>query len=230
MAVNRTTLADEDGDFSNWLEIHNSGASPVNLAGWHLTDNQGNLDKWTFPSVNLPAGGRLVVFASNKDRASAGSPLHTNFRLAANGGYLALVRPDLTIASQFASYPNQVADVSYGVGLNQSGSPILLTGAAAHVPVPADGSLGTSWTAAGFDHSTWNSSLVRNLPSLVITEAGTGEPDFVEVQKRVRQHFEHLGLVGRSQCQHSRQSKRSQLHALGHAGDDSARAGPLPHR
>ena len=72
--------------------------------------------------------------------------------------------------------------MSYGVGLNQAGSPALLTGAPASIQVPADGSLGSSWTAAGFNDSTWNSSLVRNLPSLVITEAGTGEPDFVEVQ------------------------------------------------
>ena len=123
-----------------------------------------------------------MVFASNKDRATAGSPLHTNFRLAGSGGYLGLVRPNLTIASEFSGYPNQVADVSYGVGLNQAGSPALLTGAPASLQVPADGSLGSSWTAAGFNDSTWNSSLVRNLPSLVITEAGTGEPDFVEVQ------------------------------------------------
>src|ERR1044071_832360 len=69
MAVNQTTLADEDGDFPDWLEIHNGSDNPVNLGGWHLTDNSGNPDKWTFPAVNLPAGGRLVVFASNKNRA-----------------------------------------------------------------------------------------------------------------------------------------------------------------
>src|ERR1043166_9292132 len=182
MAVNQTTLADEDGDFPDWLEIHNGGNIAVNLGGWHLTDNSGNPDKWTFPAVNLPAGGRLVVFASNKNRATAGSPLHTNFQLDGDGGYLALVRPDLTIASQFANYPNQVTDVSYGAGLSETPSPILLTRAPASVHIPADGTLGLSWTAVGFDDSTWNSSLLRNLPSLVITEAGTGEPDFVELQ------------------------------------------------
>ncbi|HUR45081.1 MAG TPA: CotH kinase family protein, partial [Candidatus Saccharimonadales bacterium] len=182
MAENVTTLADEDGDFPDWLEISNSGGTAVNLAGWHLTDNHGNLDKWTFPSVNILAGGRLLVFASNKNRAVAGVPLHTNFQLDGDGGYLGLVRPDLTIASEFASYPKQVADVSYGMGLNQGGSPILLTGAPASVYVPADGSLGLAWTAAGFNDSSWNSSLNRKLPSLVITEAGTGQPAFVEVQ------------------------------------------------
>src|SRR4051812_21125977 len=67
MAVNRTTLADEDGDFSDWVEIYNGSDNAVNLEGWHLTDNAGNPDKWTFPTVNLSAGGRLIVFASNKD-------------------------------------------------------------------------------------------------------------------------------------------------------------------
>jgi hypothetical protein len=182
MAINNATLADEDGDFPDWVEIHNGGGGPVNLAGWHLTDNPGNPDKWTFPSVSLPAGGRLVVFASNKNRANAGAPLHTNFQLDGDGGFLALVRPDLTLASQFANYPDQVPDVSYGVGLTGTNSPMLLAGALASVRVPTDGTLGLSWTAVGFDDSTWNSSLVRNLPSLVITEAGPGEPDFVEVQ------------------------------------------------
>jgi hypothetical protein len=182
MAVNNATLADEDGDFSDWLEIHNAGIGPVNLGGWHLTDNPGNPDKWTLPVVNLPANGRLIVFASNKDRSLAGSPLHTNFQLDGDGGYLALIRPNLTIASRFENYPAQVADVSYGAGLNVTPFPFLLTGAPARVHVPTNGSLGLSWTAAGFDDATWNSSLIRNLPALVITEAGTGEPDFVEIQ------------------------------------------------
>src|SRR5688572_20863195 len=158
MAVNRTTLADEDGDFPDWIEIHNGGAALVNLAGWHLTDNSGNPDKWTFPSVNLAAGQWLVVFASNKDRANAGSPLHTDFQLGGDGGYLALLRPDLTIASEFADYPDQVADVSYGPGLSVTASPIFLTGAPASVRVPADGNLGSTWTANGFDDSNWNGS------------------------------------------------------------------------
>jgi hypothetical protein len=182
MAVNETFVVDEDGDHSDWVEIHNAGAASVNLGGWHLTDNSGNPDKWTFPATNLAAGARLVVFASNKNRSVAGGPLHANFRLSGDGGYLALLRADLTIASEFANYPDQVADVSYGLGVSVNPTPFLLAGAAASVSVPADGGLGTSWTAVGFDDSTWNNSLDRNLPSLVITEASAGEPAFVEIQ------------------------------------------------
>jgi len=72
LAENRTSIVDEDGDSSDWVEILNAGDMAVNLAGWHLTDDPGDLDKWTFPSTNLAAGQYLVVFASGKDRAGTG--------------------------------------------------------------------------------------------------------------------------------------------------------------
>ncbi len=43
MAINGTTLADEDGDFSDWIEIQNIGETTGDLAGWHLSDNPSNL-------------------------------------------------------------------------------------------------------------------------------------------------------------------------------------------
>ncbi|HOW98509.1 MAG TPA: lamin tail domain-containing protein, partial [Kiritimatiellia bacterium] len=39
MADNQTVLQDEDGDYSDWIEIHNSGPADVDLGGWHLTDD-----------------------------------------------------------------------------------------------------------------------------------------------------------------------------------------------
>src|SRR5262245_12997715 len=45
-AVNDGPLADEDGDFSDWIEIHNAGSNTVNLLDWSLTDNPADLRKW----------------------------------------------------------------------------------------------------------------------------------------------------------------------------------------
>src|SRR5262245_54918855 len=67
MAVNDRTLPDEDGDFPDWIEIHNSGASVVNLEGWFLTDRADNLREWSFPATNLAPNAYLVVFASGKN-------------------------------------------------------------------------------------------------------------------------------------------------------------------
>lgn len=117
MAANDSVLADEDGAFSDWIEIHNPDAQPVSLAGYHLTDDPTRLTRWTFPAVTLNAGAYLVVFASGKDRTNPATRLHTDFQLSADGGYLALVAPDgQTVVSSFAQYPPLLENESFGLG------------------------------------------------------------------------------------------------------------------
>ncbi|HJO54987.1 MAG TPA: lamin tail domain-containing protein, partial [Verrucomicrobiota bacterium] len=81
MASNVSRLADEDGVFPDWIEVHNPDNVAVPLAGYHLTDDAANLDKWTFPAVTLAPDELLVVFASGKNRDDPAAHLHTNFRL-----------------------------------------------------------------------------------------------------------------------------------------------------
>ena len=128
MADNETTLADEDGEFSDWIEVHNPDSTPVDLTGWCLTDNADNLSKWPLPAVTLESGGFVVIFASGKDRSIPGSELHTNFQLSSDGEYLALVEPDgTTVAYQYSpEFPGQDADRSYGLAFDgdlQEGDP-----------------------------------------------------------------------------------------------------------
>jgi hypothetical protein len=127
MAANDSGLADEDGEFSDWIEIHNPDAAPVSLAGFHLTDDQTKPNKWTFPAVTLDPGAYLVVFASGKDRTDPTRRLHTNFQLTSEGEYLALVAPSGAAVSAFApAYPPQFENVSFGFGQQGSGGSINL--------------------------------------------------------------------------------------------------------
>ena len=123
MAINNSTLFDEDGDDSDWIEIYNRGPVPVDLDGWYLTDDQDNLTKWRFPGVILDPYDYLVVFASGENRAVPGSQLHTNFNLDGGGEYLALVEPDgkSVLHSYSPEYPKQYGDVSYGRGIDGYG-------------------------------------------------------------------------------------------------------------
>lgn len=117
MAANDSAVADNDGAFSDWIEIYNPDGAPVTLDGWHLTDNAARKTKWTFPAVTVPARGYVVVYASGKDRRDPARPLHTNFSLDADGEYLALVRPDGNTPSfEFTpGFPAQYPDTSYGL-------------------------------------------------------------------------------------------------------------------
>ncbi len=115
MADNDKTLRDEDGDKVDWIELHNPTASAVNLNGWRLTDNPDEPGGWRIPNVSLGAKAYLVIYASDKNRTNPAAPLHTDFKLDAGGGYLALVDPASTVVSAFGpGYPAQYEDVSYG--------------------------------------------------------------------------------------------------------------------
>ncbi len=116
LAVNNVGLQDENGERQDWIELFNSGTQAINLVGWHLTDDADDLNAWTFPSTNCPAGSYLLVFASGKNRSQTGQPLHTNFKLSGDGEYLGLVRPDgITVEDAYSpEFPAQTADVSFG--------------------------------------------------------------------------------------------------------------------
>lgn len=116
MASNETGFEDGNGSKQDWIELFNPNDSNVNLDAFYLTDNAGIPTKWNFPSVVIPANGYLVVFASGDDMTDpAGNP-HTNFRLANQGEYLAIIMPDgTTVADEFSpTYPEQFSDISYG--------------------------------------------------------------------------------------------------------------------
>lgn len=113
MASNQTTIADEDGDYSDWLELYNPTNDLIHLSGWYLSDDQADLTKWAFPAVTIDPDEYLLVFASDKDRK--GGELHTSFKLSKEGEDISLVKPDgETIVFSMLSYPGQSEDISYG--------------------------------------------------------------------------------------------------------------------
>jgi hypothetical protein len=170
MAINHSTLMDIDGDYSDWIEIHNPTATPIDLSGWSLTDDSTKLAKWHFPTVTLGAGGYLTVFASGKDRANPAGELHTNFQLNASGEYLALVESDgMTIASAYSpEFPKQKEDFSYGA--SQVITPLVSAGATAAKLVPLNGNVAASWMTPSFVDFFWTKG-----PTGIGYETGIGQ-------------------------------------------------------
>ena len=155
LANNNTGLTDDDGATSDWIELYNNGATSVPLAGWRLTDDPADSVKWIFPSVSLAPNGFLVVFASAKNRTNPAATLHTNFKLSANGGYLALVRQDGSFSTVFNPYAAQYPDKPYGIAQSVSTTTYVATNGAMKYFVPADNTLGTTWTARTFNDAAW---------------------------------------------------------------------------
>tara|TARA_B110000908_G_C10263637_1_gene461430 strand:+ start:2177 stop:4450 length:2274 start_codon:yes stop_codon:yes gene_type:complete len=102
MSKNETTIQDLDGDFSDWLEIYNVGGFELNLEGFYLSDDSDDITKWQFPSVIIPAGGHLLIYASEKDLV-VGTELHTNFRISQSGEPLILSNSSAEVVSAVPS-------------------------------------------------------------------------------------------------------------------------------
>ena len=66
---NISGLSDEDGDFSDWIELFNNSSAEISLQGYYLSDDRYFLKKWTFPGVMLKPHAYLLVFASDKNRS-----------------------------------------------------------------------------------------------------------------------------------------------------------------
>ena len=68
MSSNTITIADEDGEYPDWIELYNTGATSINLGEMGLSDDPDDLFKWTFPQMQLESDSHLLIFASGKDR------------------------------------------------------------------------------------------------------------------------------------------------------------------
>lgn len=112
MSLNATIIQDEDGDYSDWIEMYNRSDATVNLKGYYISDDTLDPAKWQFPEVHITPGNFLIVFASSKDRTDT-LYLHTNFKLSGPGEYLVLSDSLLNRMDMWPPVPLE-ADLSYG--------------------------------------------------------------------------------------------------------------------
>lgn len=162
MASNKTTLYDEDGDASDWIEVYNKGAVQINLSGWALSDDLLKPAKWLFGSTIIKPGEHLIVFASSKNRT--GVSLHTNFNVSASGESVILCDPSGAVIDR-VDVPASATDISYGRASD---------GASAWIFQPASPGLANKGTGGSADIVT--SSLAEGFYPAAVTvslSAGT---------------------------------------------------------
>lgn len=109
MASNASVVADEAGDFDDWIEVFNATQNEVSLGGLYLSDDVTNLSKWPLPNMALPAGGYFIIWADSEEAQGAN---HANFKLSSAGESLFLSDAHEMIMDS-VSFPEQVENISY---------------------------------------------------------------------------------------------------------------------
>ena len=111
-AANTRTVADDQGRYSDWVELHNPTDTPIALRGYTLTDDPAAPAKWPLPVSTLAPGAFLVIWASGLDQVTPDG-WHTSFRLNRAGEYVGLFDPDGQLVDEVTFWA-QEADVSLG--------------------------------------------------------------------------------------------------------------------
>ena len=112
--ASNSSFEDNEGDYSDYIEIYNGYNNEINLNGYHLSDNEYKTDKWTFPEIIIGPKEYLIIYASGKDTCDIKSKVcHTNFKLSSKGETITLSDKADNIISKF-SFDEQYKDISYG--------------------------------------------------------------------------------------------------------------------
>ena len=119
MASNFTKVADQDGEYDDWVELYNGGSNAVNLSGFYLSDNENILNKWSFPNVTIQPNDYLIIWCDTAGTTQAG--LHTTYRLSADQEEVYLSDPSGNVidAVHFVNMPTDMsyARVPNGIGV-----------------------------------------------------------------------------------------------------------------
>ncbi|MBR6408079.1 MAG: lamin tail domain-containing protein [Clostridia bacterium] len=113
-AANKSTIAAADGNYYDWLELHNTTDKTVSLRNCSLTDKEENLLKWVMPSdAAIEPDGYMVVFCSGLDKFEDGE-MHTNFKIRSAGEKVMLYDNTASAVVSTAEYVRCLDDMSIG--------------------------------------------------------------------------------------------------------------------
>ncbi|MFP6763140.1 MAG: lamin tail domain-containing protein, partial [Planctomycetaceae bacterium] len=128
LSANTRTVADPQGDFDDYIELHNTSDAPINLSGRYLTDSKSRLRKWAFPEGTIIAGGGYLLIWADEDGKSPDGH-HASFKLSRKGETVFLVDSDRNenLVLDSLKFPVQRADVAYGRGATGQLEPLTPT-------------------------------------------------------------------------------------------------------
>jgi hypothetical protein len=117
MADNEATMADQDEEYDDWVELYNNSDSEIQLGTYYLSDDGTDLMQWSIPDTLLEPFGFITIWADNDEEQEG---LHANFKLSAGGESLFLTTESGVIINE-VTFPSQVADLSWGRSLDGIG-------------------------------------------------------------------------------------------------------------
>jgi len=160
MSLNKKTITDKDGDYSDYIEIYNPSDKEINIKGYYLSDDDTSSKKWEFPNITIKAHEYLIVFASGKNMCDLNiRECHTNFKLSNKGELISLLDKDGMVISKVKAIQLN-KDMSYSLIDNNY-----------------EITYGTP-----FSENERNNSNLNDLSDVIINEVSINDPESIELK------------------------------------------------
>lgn len=121
MASNDATVADNAGEYDDWIELYNTSSSTVDLSGWYITDKSDNLTKYDIPSGTQILGNDYLIIWADEDSSQGPNPVHANFKLSAGGELVMLLDASVLLVDS-VTFGQQTTDMGYARVPNGTGN------------------------------------------------------------------------------------------------------------
>ena len=110
-AINSSCIADEYGEFDDWIELYNFSNNQVNLNGTFITDDLSEPDKFQITSDIFVEGKSFIVLWAD-DTPEQGNT-HLGFKLSGAGEEIGVYTSEMLLIDSKV-YAGQLSDVSMG--------------------------------------------------------------------------------------------------------------------
>ena len=89
-----STLTNEFGVASDWIELYNTGDSAINFTShnYYITDDSTTKDKFKIDKLTIPGKGFLIVFCDDSTKIT--TQIHSGFKLSSAGEFVGIYRKD----------------------------------------------------------------------------------------------------------------------------------------
>ena len=113
MSSNNKYLAQNGGEYYDWIELYNNSGKTINLSDYSITTDEDNKKMYSLPKKELKAGEYYILMASGNTKYSNSKYQHTNFKISSTES-LYLYKDTKLIDTMFIS--NTPIGYSYGKG------------------------------------------------------------------------------------------------------------------
>nr|MCR5566609.1 CotH kinase family protein [Clostridiales bacterium] len=121
MASNDSVATYPKAEYTDWVEIFNSGDAAVDLGGWGLSDNPEKPLKWQFPDgTTIRPGEYRVVLCDKNAEKSRDAELHASFTIGRKSGEVILTDAEGAVHDRI-TLPEMKTDISFGRSLKDGG-------------------------------------------------------------------------------------------------------------